>query len=188
MKTRTYGTTRIWERTLQTLRFIHAMTGESIVAILDGWLNRNLTAYRKRVVTKLKSFKYRLSPTGKQAAPCSGHLTAHGNCTTPRYRNGVMRTGWRPSLINYYSQANQLPGIKDIREEYKDIHSQVLQDVLRRVDKAMQAFFRRVKSGETPGYPRFKAEIDTIVSPIHRAGFSLPTRTVSVFPRLEASK
>jgi putative transposase len=33
----------------------------------------------------------------------------------------------------------------------------VLQDVLRRLDKAFKAFFRRVKSGEVPGYPRFKA-------------------------------
>src|ERR1700730_9261263 len=45
--------------------------------------------------------------------------------------------------ITYYDQANQLPEIKDIREEYKEIHSQVLQDVLRRVQKAFDHFFRR---------------------------------------------
>jgi putative transposase len=27
-----------------------------------------------------------------------------------------------------------------------------------RVDLAFQAFFRRVKAGETPGYPRFKGK------------------------------
>jgi putative transposase len=32
----------------------------------------------------------------------------------------------------------------------------VLQDVLTRLDRAFQAFFRRVKAGETPGYPRFQ--------------------------------
>jgi putative transposase len=32
----------------------------------------------------------------------------------------------------------------------------VLQDVLTRLDKAFQAFFRRVKYGETPGYRRFQ--------------------------------
>jgi putative transposase len=31
-----------------------------------------------------------------------------------------------------------------------------LQDVVQRVDRAFQAFFRRVKAGETPGYPRFQ--------------------------------
>lgn len=75
--------------------------------------------------------------------------------------------------INYYSQANQLPEIKDIREEYKDIHNQVLQDVLRRVKKAFDTFFRRVKNGETPGYPRFQGRdrYDSFTYP--QGGYSL---------------
>ena len=36
------------------------------------------------------------------------------------------------------------------------VFSQVLQDVLRRLDKSFKAFFRRVKNAEKPGYPRFK--------------------------------
>ena len=39
---------------------------------------------------------------------------------------------------------------------FKGVFSQVLQDVLRRLDKSFKAFFRRVKAGEKPGYPRFK--------------------------------
>jgi putative transposase len=75
--------------------------------------------------------------------------------------------------INYYDQANQLPDIKEVREEYRDIHSQVLQDVLRRVDKAMKAFFRRVKAGEKPGYPRFQGRnrYDSFCYP--QGGYSL---------------
>jgi putative transposase len=34
--------------------------------------------------------------------------------------------------------------------------SQVLQNVAVRIDLAFQAFFRRVRAGETPGYPRFR--------------------------------
>ena len=41
---------------------------------------------------------------------------------------------------------------------FKGVFSQVLQDVLRRLDKSFKAFFRRVKAGENPGYPRFKGE------------------------------
>src|SRR5208337_3179075 len=37
-----------------------------------------------------------------------------------------------------------------------DIHSHILQNVVADLDKAFQAFFRRVKAGENPGYPRFK--------------------------------
>jgi len=48
--------------------------------------------------------------------------------------------------------------LKDIRAEmpeYAALHSQVLQDVLARLDRAFQAFFHRVREGQTPGYPRF---------------------------------
>ena len=37
-----------------------------------------------------------------------------------------------------------------------DIHSHILQNVVADLDQAFQAFFRRVKAGENPGYPRFK--------------------------------
>jgi putative transposase len=53
-------------------------------------------------------------------------------------------------------QCAQLPGVKEVRPEYRDINAQVLQDVLHRLDKTFRAFFRRVENGETPGYPRFQ--------------------------------
>src|SRR2546421_2419462 len=75
--------------------------------------------------------------------------------------------------ITYYDQANQLPDIKEIREEYREIHSQVLQDVLRKADKAFKSFFARCKRGATPGYPRYKGRghYDSFTYP--QAGFSL---------------
>ena len=75
--------------------------------------------------------------------------------------------------LTYTQQAAQLPEIKELRPEYHDIHSQVLQDVLRRVDKAYQAFFRRIKAGKTPGYPRFHGygRYDSFTFP--QSGFSL---------------
>jgi len=49
-----------------------------------------------------------------------------------------------------------LPKWKEEKPELKIVHSQALQEVIKRVDLAYQAFFRRVKNGEDPGYPRFK--------------------------------
>ena len=57
--------------------------------------------------------------------------------------------------VTVAQQSAQLPAIKEVRPEYRDIHSQVLQDVLTRLDRAFQRFFARVKAGEKPGYPRF---------------------------------
>jgi len=71
---------------------------------------------------------------------------------------GERREAWQNCgvSVSYYQQKAELPGIKDAMPEYAEVHSQVLQDVLTRLDRAFQAFFRRVKDGETPGYPRFQ--------------------------------
>ncbi len=58
---------------------------------------------------------------------------------------------------SYEDQAAMLTAEKN-DGNFKGVFSQVLQDVLRRLDKAFKAFFRRVKSGEEPGYPRFKGQ------------------------------
>ena len=55
----------------------------------------------------------------------------------------------------YEDQAAMLTAEKK-EGNFKGVFSQVLQDVLRRLDKSYKAFFRRVKAGEEPGYPRFK--------------------------------
>lgn len=48
---------------------------------------------------------------------------------------------------------------KKKEDRLREVHSQVAQEVLFRVERAFAAFFRRVKSGETPGYPRFKGRV-----------------------------
>jgi putative transposase len=58
--------------------------------------------------------------------------------------------------VTIADQSAQLPEVKEVRPDYQDIHSQVSQEVLTRLDRAFQAFFRRVKAGENPGYPRFQ--------------------------------
>ena len=63
----------------------------------------------------------------------------------------------KPKPINYYTQANQLKEIRTFDTELALLNFSACQDVLRRLDKAFKAFFERVKRGETPGYPRFKA-------------------------------
>jgi len=62
----------------------------------------------------------------------------------------------RSLSLTCYQQQAELPDMKAAFPDYADIHSQVLQDVLTRLDRAYQAFFRRVKAGETPGFPRFQ--------------------------------
>jgi putative transposase len=68
------------------------------------------------------------------------------------------RDAWQKCSVNITGagQSAELPAVKEVRPEYRDIHSQVLQDVLTRLDRAFQAFFRRIREEQTPGYPRFQ--------------------------------
>ena len=62
------------------------------------------------------------------------------------------------SSISCCSQINQLPELMTSLPEYKEVGSQVLQDVVERWDKAYKAFFRRVKNAsDKPGFPRFRS-------------------------------
>ena len=59
--------------------------------------------------------------------------------------------------ISYYDQKKQISEMKEQRPSLRNVHSQTLQNVAMRIDLAFQAFFRRVKAREAPGYPRFKS-------------------------------
>jgi putative transposase len=104
-----------------------------------------------------KTFKYRLSPkkeTEQQLEWTLERCRELYNAALSERKDAYKYAG-KP--ISYYDQQNDLPEIKaEIRQEYQDIAAHVLQDVLRRLDKAFQHFFRRVKAGEKPGYPRFQ--------------------------------
>lgn len=58
--------------------------------------------------------------------------------------------------ISGYDQANQLKELKQAYPEFKQVPSQSLQNVLERLNLAYQSFYRRVKQGQTAGFPRFK--------------------------------
>lgn len=59
---------------------------------------------------------------------------------------------------NYYSQQNHLPDTKVLFPEYKDIHSQVLQNCVKRVDLAFDRFVNPDNTGKIFGKPRFKGK------------------------------
>jgi len=114
----------------------------------------------------LKTFKYRLYPTKKQISSLEAVLE---ECRYLYNRLLEQRKyAWeiQETSLGYRIQQNLLPAIKTARNLHL-AHSQVLQNVAVRVDSAFKAFFRRVKAGEKPGYPRFKGKgwYDSITFP-----------------------
>ena len=113
------------------------------------------------------ALKYRLSPTKAQEAALNETLAV---CrlvynSLVHERTALHEQGQKSPT--YYTQAPAITRWKKTHSELKTVHSQVLQNVAVRVDLAFQAFFRRVKQGETPGYPRLKGrgQYDSITYP-----------------------
>ena len=69
------------------------------------------------------------------------------------------RDAWRMARrsITFSSQSRELTLVRQDDPEWAGEHRRLAVATLRRVDDAFQAFFRRVKAGETPGFPRFKS-------------------------------
>jgi putative transposase len=102
-----------------------------------------------------KTYKYKLKPTPEKEQAMTfvvRRCRELYNAALQERKEAWQKCGVSITIAN---QSAQLPEIKEVRPEYRDIHSQVLQDVLTRLDSAFQRFFARVKAGQTPGYPRF---------------------------------
>lgn len=106
----------------------------------------------------MKSFKYKVFTPNIQAA---GKLNNCLRLCRELYNSALQerRDAYRLNQVslNYYDQANQLSDIKEIRDDLQGVHSQVLQDILKRLDKTFKAFYARAKKGQA-GFPRFKGE------------------------------
>jgi putative transposase len=106
--------------------------------------------------TVRKTFKFKLHPTPEQERAMEVVLRRCRELYNAALQE--RRDAWQNCGVSVTAagQSAQLPAVKEVRPDYRDLHSQVVQDVLTRLDKAFQAFFRRVKNGEKPGYPRFQ--------------------------------
>ena len=128
----------------------------------------------------MKAYKFKLRPSARVASNFECWLAL-----LCELYNGALqerRDAYRINhlSISYKAQANQLPDIKKDRPEFARIHSQVCQNALKRVEFAFDNFFRRIKAGQIPGYPRFRSRLryDSFTYP--QSGFSLNGRKLQL--------
>src|ERR1700730_10430456 len=103
-----------------------------------------------------KTFQYRLFPNKKQVKALEATLEECRwlyNHLLEKRRDAWEQEGQSLAL---YQQQETFSILKQERPSLKSVHSQVLQNVAVRIDLAFKAFFRRVKAGEQPGFPRFR--------------------------------
>ncbi len=119
------------------------------------------------------TFQYRLLPSKSQRTKLNQTLEL---CRWVYNETlATRKNAWEQAQksIAHYDTIKMLPGWKETNPELRQVYSQVLQEVCTRVDLAFQAFFRRIKAGEQPGYPRFKGfgRYDSFTYP--QTGFEL---------------
>lgn len=106
------------------------------------------------------SYKFRIYPNAAQAQQIQrtfgccrfvwNHYLAHR-------KEAYEQEG---KTLNYYECARGMTHLKKSLEWMREVDATALQSSLRDLDTAYQNFFRRVKAGEKPGYPRFKSKHD----------------------------
>jgi len=106
-------------------------------AKIDRWLSMLCAQYNYLLADRFNWYEQNRSPVN--ACPLVCHL--------PELRVNP----------NYYSQKKTLPQLKKNRPWYKDIYSQVLQDVVKRVKLTFERFLKGDSNGKRSGRPRFKS-------------------------------
>lgn len=128
------------------------------------------------------SYRYRLNPTKAQRTALEGVLDA---CRWVYNKTlEVRKVAWeeKQETLSRYDTVKMLPTWKAEHEWLGRAYSQTLQEVCKRVDLAFQAFFRRVKENENPGYPRFKGKgwYDSFTFPAQE-GWKVESSTLRIF-------
>lgn len=119
-----------------------------------------------------RTFRYRLYPTRHQAEALNDQLAF--SCDLYNAALEQRREWWkRGQRTGFYEQCRELTG-----QMPRGMNRNVGEDALRRLDRAFEAFFRRCRQGEKPGYPRFrsKARYDSLTWRKKGGGYTVGER------------
>jgi putative transposase len=120
-----------------------------------------------------RSYKFVLRPTKRQEATlgeCLEDARLLYNAALEERREAWRMGGHQTSFAGQDAQLKEIRA--DDPERYGRWAFACERAAVRRLDRAFQGFFRRVKAGERPGYPRFKGRgwWDSIEWPLHGNG------------------
>lgn len=104
-----------------------------------------------------KNYKYRIYPSKEQIQHINDTIDLCRNLYNCALEHRIYLYKHGGINIRLYDQDKELKDIKQVLPGYKTVNAQVLGNVLARLDKAYQNFFRRVKQGEKSGFPRFQS-------------------------------
>lgn len=92
------------------------------------------------------------------------------------------RDAWKLAgeSVGFYHQCRQLTEVRQVRPEYAQVDREMLEGVLRKLDRAFDGFFRRVETGDKPGFPRFRGRSRYNSLTFRRTGWKLEGRHLTL--------
>ncbi len=122
-----------------------------------------------------RAFRYRLYPNRAQARMLQVLLDGARRLYNAALEQRRTEYQTHRRSIRYFDQAKELKAARDADELLVLLNCSTCQDVLRRLEKAFTAFFRRCAAGQSPGYPRFqgKDRFSSVTFPKHGDGIKL---------------
>jgi putative transposase len=106
--------------------------------------------------TVRKTFKEKLRSTPAQERALDAMVWRCRDLYNTALEQRIIAYQRRHVSVSRFDQEAELKELRAAFPEYAAIHSHVLQDVLARLGKTYQAFFRRLQRGEKAGFPRFQ--------------------------------
>ena len=108
-------------------------------------------------IGRCRTFRYRLHPTFRQTQALLHQLNYQRELYNAALEERVGAWKWEHRSVSYFDQCRTLTGLREVRPEVVASGVTLCRGTLKRLDRAFAAFYRRVKHGEAPGFPRFKS-------------------------------
>jgi putative transposase len=121
------------------------------------------TIYRSRInrmadsdtITRIYEFKIR--PNKSFVLACENVLTQCQRLYNACLQQRISLYNYTGKSISWIEQCQQVTELREEFTEHRLIPRNIQTDVVKRLDKAYQAFFRRLKCGEKAGFPRYRS-------------------------------
>ncbi len=107
--------------------------------------------------TVRKSYTFKFQPTSDQERALAETLWHCRTLANTALEQRIFLWKQRGVTISRYEQEAELKDLRTELPDYAAMPRHVMPEVLARLDQTYQAFVRRVKAGQTPGFPRFQA-------------------------------
>jgi putative transposase len=106
---------------------------------------------------RCRTFHFRLHPTFQQTVCLERQLEFQRELYNAALEERIGAWKWERRSVSYFDQCRTLTGLGEVRPEVLSCGVTLCRGTLKRLDRAYRSFYRRLKRGEAPGFPRFKS-------------------------------